>query len=76
MLRSSFNEFTTKARELETANSPDNALVSWLRDCVAFTGNYQGVVDAMMVGKEDPKSSLHASCVTIAHGSTRLIARA
>ncbi|WP_152399091.1 TetR/AcrR family transcriptional regulator [Paenibacillus cellulositrophicus] len=76
LLRSSFDEFTTKARELETASSPDEALVSWLRDVVTFTGNYQGVVDVMMAAKEDPESALHASCVTMRTAGTRLLARA
>ncbi|WP_145028496.1 TetR/AcrR family transcriptional regulator [Paenibacillus sp. Y412MC10] len=76
LLRSSFDEFTTKARELETASSPDEALVSWLRDVVTFTGNYQGVVDVMMAAKEDPESALHASCVTMRSAGTRLLARA
>ncbi|MET3851408.1 MULTISPECIES: TetR/AcrR family transcriptional regulator [unclassified Paenibacillus] len=76
LLRSSFDEFTTKARELETASSPDDALVSWLRDVVTFTGNYQGVVDVMMAAKEDPESALHASCVTMRSAGTRLLTRA
>ncbi|GIO64086.1 TetR/AcrR family transcriptional regulator [Paenibacillus cineris] len=76
LLRSSFDEFTTKALELETASSPDDALVSWLRDVVTFTGNYQGVVDVMMAAKEDPESALHASCVTMRSAGTRLLTRA
>lgn len=76
LLRSSFDEFTTKARELETASSPDDALVSWLRDVVTFTGNYQGVVDVMMAAKEDPESALHASCITMRTAGTQLLTRA
>ncbi|MFX3631567.1 MAG: TetR/AcrR family transcriptional regulator [Candidatus Pristimantibacillus sp.] len=76
LLRSSFDEFTTKARELETTGSPDGALVSWLRDVVAFTGNYQGVVDVMMAAKEDTESALHASCITMRMAGTRLLTRA
>lgn len=76
LLRSSFDEFTANARELETAGSPDDALVSWLRDVVAFTGNYQGVVDVMMAAKEDTESALHASCVTMRTAGTRLLTRA
>ncbi|MEC0123290.1 TetR/AcrR family transcriptional regulator [Paenibacillus pabuli] len=76
LLRSSFDEFTAKACELETASSPEDALVSWLREVVAFTGNYQGVVDVMMAAKEDPESALHASCVTMRTAGTRLLARA
>ena len=35
LLRASFDELTAKARALETASSPEDALVSWLRDGVA-----------------------------------------
>jgi len=76
LLRAGFDEFTAKARELETAGSPDDALVSWLHEVVAFTGNYQGVVEAMMAAMEDPDSALHASCVTVRAAGTRLLARA
>ncbi|WP_136607451.1 TetR/AcrR family transcriptional regulator [Paenibacillus dokdonensis] len=76
LLRTGFDEFTAKARELETASSSDDALVSWLRDVVAFTGNYQGVVEAMMAAMEDPNSALHASCVTVRTAGTRLLTRA
>lgn len=76
LLRSSFDELTAKARELETASSPDEVLVSWLRDVVAFTGNYQGVVAVMMAAMKDTESALHASCVTMRTAGTRLLARA
>ncbi|OBA06745.1 TetR family transcriptional regulator [Paenibacillus polymyxa] len=76
LLRASFDEFTTKARMLETASSPEDALVSWLREIVEFTSNYQGVVDVMMAAKEDPESALHASCMTMRTAGTQLLARA
>ncbi|MGG3623205.1 helix-turn-helix domain-containing protein [Bacillus gobiensis] len=76
LLRAGFDELTAKARELETASSPDDALVSWLRDVIACAGNYQGVVAAMMAAMEDTKSALHASCVTMRTAGTRLLTRA
>jgi AcrR family transcriptional regulator len=76
LLRAGFDELTAKARELETASSPDDVLVSWLRDVVTFTGNYQGVVAAMMAAMEDTESALHASCVTLRTAGTRLLTRA
>jgi AcrR family transcriptional regulator len=76
LLRSSFDELTAKACELETASSPDDALVSWLRDIVACAGNYHGVVAAMMAAKEDPNSALHASCVAMRTAGARLLTRA
>jgi AcrR family transcriptional regulator len=76
LLRAGFDELTAKARELETASSPDDVLVSWLRDVVTFTGNYQGVVAAMIAAMEDTESALHASCVTLRTAGTRLLTRA
>lgn len=76
LLRTRFEEYTSKARELEIVNSPDEALVSWLRDAVAFIGNYQGVVKVMMVAMEDPNSALHASCVAVRKAGMRLLTRA
>ncbi|MGY4688324.1 TetR/AcrR family transcriptional regulator [Salibacterium sp. K-3] len=76
LLRSNFDELTTKARNLETASSPDDALVSWLRDVVVFMGNYHGVVDTMMEAKEDRESALHASCVKVRAAGTQLLTRA
>ena len=43
LLRTSFDELTAKADTLETSSSPDDALVSWLRDFVACAHNYRGV---------------------------------
>jgi AcrR family transcriptional regulator len=76
LLRAGFDELTAKARELETASSPDDALVSWLHDVVTFTGNYQGVVAAMIAAIEDTDSALHASCVTLRTTGARLLTRA
>ncbi|WP_219837660.1 TetR/AcrR family transcriptional regulator [Paenibacillus sp. R14(2021)] len=75
LLRTGFDELTATARELETASSSDDALVSWLRDVVTFTGSYQGVVAAMITAIEDTESALHASCVTLRMAGARLLAR-
>ncbi|MFG6200268.1 TetR/AcrR family transcriptional regulator [Nonomuraea sp. JJY05] len=76
LLRTSFDELTTRADELETSNSPEDALVSWLRDCVACAHEYRGVVTLMMAAIEDAESALHTSCVTMRAAGTRLLARA
>ncbi|MEU6705639.1 TetR/AcrR family transcriptional regulator [Streptomyces wuyuanensis] len=76
LLRTSFDELTAKAGELETSGSPDEALVSWLRDCVAWTTEYRGVVVLMTAAIEDPESALHASCTTLRAAGARLLARA
>lgn len=76
LLRARFDELTAKAHDLETASSPDDALVSWLHDVVACARNYQGVVAAMMAAMEDMNSALHVSCVTMRAAGTRLLGRA
>jgi len=76
LLRTSFDELTARAGELETSSSPADALVSWLRDFVAVAHNYRGVVALMMAAIEDTQSALHTSCVTMRAAGTRLLARA
>ncbi|MCX5372668.1 TetR/AcrR family transcriptional regulator [Streptomyces sp. NBC_00103] len=76
LLRTSFNGLTAKADALETSSSPEDALVSWLRDCVAWTTEYQGVTALMAAAIEDTDSALHASCVTLRAAGARLLARA
>lgn len=76
LLRTSFDELTVKAAELEASSSPEDALVSWLRDCVTWTTTYRGVTVLMAAAIEDPESALHASCVTLRAAGARLLARA
>ena len=76
LLRTSFDELTARAGELETSSSPEDALVSWLRDFVTCARDYRGVVTLMMTAIEDMQSALHASCVTMRAAGARLLARA
>ncbi|MFI0980671.1 TetR/AcrR family transcriptional regulator [Streptomyces sp. NPDC021093] len=76
LLRTSFDELTARAGEFEASSSPADALVSWLRDCVAWTTEYRGVTALMAAAIEDTESALHASCVTLRAAGARLLARA
>jgi AcrR family transcriptional regulator len=76
LLRTSFDELAVQAAELETATSAADALVEWLRDCVAFSREYRGVTTLMMAAIEEPDSALHASCVAMRAAGTRLLTRA
>ncbi|MEU0940151.1 TetR/AcrR family transcriptional regulator [Embleya sp. NPDC005971] len=76
LLRTSFDELTAQAGELETSNSPEDALVSWLRDCVAWTTEYRGVTVLMAAAIQDSESALHASCVTLRAAGALLLTRA
>jgi hypothetical protein len=48
----------------------------WLRDFVACTTNYRGVVTSMIRAIEDPQSALHMSCVTMRTAGARLLTHA
>jgi AcrR family transcriptional regulator len=76
LLHTSFDELTAKAGELETSSSPADALVAWLRDCVAWTTEYRGVTVLMAAPIDDTESALHASCVTLRAAGARLLTRA
>jgi AcrR family transcriptional regulator len=76
LLRAGFDEMAAHADELVASSSPEDALVSWLRDCVANAHEYRGVVALMMAAIEDTESALHASCVTMRAAGTRLLTRA
>lgn len=76
LLHTSFGELTARAEALEGAGSPEEALVSWVRDCVAWTTEYRGVTVLMAAAIEDTGSALHASCVTLRAAGARLLARA
>lgn len=76
LLHATLAELTQKAGELETSDAPDEALVSWFREGVAFARSYSGVVDLMAAAIADPDSALHASCVNLRAAGTRLLLRA
>ncbi|MQY30370.1 TetR/AcrR family transcriptional regulator [Nocardia aurantia] len=76
LLRVNFDELTARADELEQSSSPDEALLLWLRDFIAYAHNYRGVATAMMAAINDPQSALHASCVTMRASGARLLTQA
>lgn len=76
LLCTNLDELTQKADELETSNSPDEALVSWFREWVAFAQSYSGVVALMAAAHGNPDSALYASCAAVHSASARLLLRA
>ncbi|MFF1374670.1 TetR/AcrR family transcriptional regulator [Streptomyces sp. NPDC058308] len=76
LLRTGFDELTVKAAELEASSTPEDALVSWVRDGVAWTTEYRGVTALMAAAIEDTESALHASCFALRAAGARLLARA
>ncbi|HWO63077.1 MAG TPA: helix-turn-helix domain-containing protein, partial [Umezawaea sp.] len=76
LLRTSFDELTARAAEVETTDSPRDALMGWMREFVAVTTDYHGVVTSMVKAIEEPESALHASCVALRAAGARLLIRA
>ena len=76
LLRRNADALTQQAAELETSMRPDEALVSWFRDGVAFTHSYGGVCDLMASAHADPDSALHASSTALHSAGARLLLRA
>ena len=76
LLRTNLDALTKKAGELETSNPPDEALVSWFREGVAFVHSYRGVVDLMASAHADPDSALYASCAAVHSAGAQLLLRA
>lgn len=76
LLRANFDALAERARDLETSGGPDEALVSWLREIIAFTHENRGVIALMMGAIENLDSALHASCVTLRAAGAALLARA
>ncbi|RLL65738.1 TetR/AcrR family transcriptional regulator [Streptomyces sp. Z26] len=76
LLRTSFDELTARAGAFEESEPPADALVTWVRECVAWTTEYRGVTVLMAAAIEDPESALHASCVTLRAAGARLLTRA
>jgi AcrR family transcriptional regulator len=73
LLRVSLDDLAQKASDLEISVSPEQALVSWLREAVAFVHRYSGVVTVMAAALADEASALHASCVRLRSAGARLL---
>ncbi len=76
LLHMSVHALTQQAAELETSSPPDEALVSWFREAVAFTHSYSGVCDLLASAHADPNSALYASSTSLRSAGTRLLLRA
>ena len=76
LLRANLDALTEKAAELEASNPPDEALVSWFREGVAFVQSYSGVVALMASAHANPESALFATCSAVHSAGARLLLRA
>jgi AcrR family transcriptional regulator len=75
LLCKNLDALATKAVELETSKSPDEALAMWFREGVAFTHSYRGVAELIASAHSDPASPLYASCATVHAVGARLLHR-
>lgn len=76
LLCENLDALTQKAAELETSNSPGEALVDWFGEWMTFAQSYRGVVALMAAAHTNPESALYASCAAVHSASTRLLLRA
>ncbi len=76
LLRTNLDALTQRASELEASTQPDEALLSWFREWVAFAQTYRGVVAMMAAAHTNPDSALYASCAAVHSASARLLLRA
>jgi AcrR family transcriptional regulator len=76
LLRTKADALTQEAAALETSKAPDDALVSWFREGVAFVQIYNGVCALMASAHADPDSALYASSTKLHSAGARLLARA
>ncbi|NKI69311.1 TetR family transcriptional regulator [Collimonas pratensis] len=76
LLCTNLDALTQKADQLETSNSPGEALVSWFSEWMAFAQSYRGVVALMAAAHTNPDSALYASCAAVHSASARLLLRA
>jgi AcrR family transcriptional regulator len=76
LLRTNVDELTAQATDRETSSTPEDALISWLRDSVALTHEYRGVAGLLTAAMEDTESPLNASCVALHDAGARALERA
>ena len=76
LLRQNADALTQQAAELEKSTPPDESLVFWFREAVAFTHCYGGVCDLMASAHADPGSALYASSTALHSAGARLLLRA
>lgn len=76
LLRDSLDALTQKAVDLAQVGSAGEALLTWLRDAVAFVRSYNGIVTVMATALADEDSALHASCTSLRSAGTSLLDRA
>lgn len=73
LLRSALDELSERAEALVGDGAPDQALVVWVREAVAFVKSFNGVVASMTAALADESSPLHASCTNLRSAGAKLL---
>jgi len=76
LLREDVDALTAESVRLEESRASEEALIAWLRGCVALNNEYRGVTSLLTAALEDPESALYNSCVALHDTGSRLLARA
>jgi AcrR family transcriptional regulator len=76
LLRRSFDNLRAAGEDLLTADEPEAALVTWLREFADSTTTYRGLPAAVMAALGDEGSQLHAACQAMRTVGARLLTRA
>jgi AcrR family transcriptional regulator len=76
LMRANMDALTQRAGELGVATQPDEALLTWFREWIAFAQSHKGVVALMAAAHTNPDSALYASCAAVHAASARLLRRA
>jgi AcrR family transcriptional regulator len=76
LLRTNLDALTQRAGELEASTPPDEALLTWFREWIAFAQSHRGVVALMAAAHTTPDSALYASCAAVHAARARLLRHA
>lgn len=76
LVRTDLDTLTRRAAELQASASSGEAISTWLREWLALTRTYKGVVALMAAAHANPESALHVSCAAVHAASARLLVRA
>jgi AcrR family transcriptional regulator len=73
LLRTTLDRLTARVDELLASRRPHDALLEWMRECVAFLESYGGIVETMSAALADEASALHRSCTNLRLAGARIL---
>ncbi|MEV6373319.1 TetR/AcrR family transcriptional regulator [Micromonospora musae] len=76
LLDADFEALRLRADSLLAAPSPDEALLTWLREMAAGSATYRGLPESIMDALADEESRLHITCAQMRSAGGRLLERA